>query len=330
MVVEARFPRYALVSGSFDREDAEAARRWAKGILARSIALPVRVDAWRLVERLGAHFRGEALMRAVDERYLAPASSRDAALLALFGRAEAEPWLAAKLREHATPGEAGALRLAAAYVDGTGDPGRLLGLACVDPRGPRWPPETFVAALAALADPRRAAVRPRAFEAALSEALAAVFGEDAPRLRAIFRAGVGGAAGVPAVRATDETAAVRASIDALAALGSPGELDAGERERIKRLALAVGEVRRRVEDHGGAVSTGAARRTVAGLLARGGPTLTEDAWDWIDREEDPDLCAFLAGLATLEPADAETAALRRALLENRALCRYAAAAARAL
>ena len=64
------------------------------------------------------------------------------------------------------------------------------------------------------------------------------------------------------------------------------------------------------------------------MLARGGPILTEDAWDWIDREDDPDLCAFLAALATLEPADAEGAALRRALLENRALCRYAAGVSR--
>jgi hypothetical protein len=67
-----------------------------------------------------------------------------------------------------------------------------------------------------------------------------------------------------------------------------------------------------------------ARRTVAALLAVGGPTLTEDAWDWIDREEDPETCRFLAGLCRLDPPDGDQADLRRALLENRTLCRYAA------
>src|SRR5262249_35013065 len=45
MVIETRFPRSALVSGAFEREQAEAARRWAKGILGADLALPVRVDA---------------------------------------------------------------------------------------------------------------------------------------------------------------------------------------------------------------------------------------------------------------------------------------------
>src|SRR6185312_3069512 len=61
MVVESRFPGDALVSGCFDREKAELARRWASGVLGTSVALPVRVDAWRLAERLGARYAGKAL-----------------------------------------------------------------------------------------------------------------------------------------------------------------------------------------------------------------------------------------------------------------------------
>ncbi len=224
MVVETRFPRHALVSGSFDREQAETARRWANGLLERSVALPVRVDAWRLVERLGARLAGEALVQAVDRLYLADPGTREAALLAVLGRAA----LAARKAPLPSPD----------------------------------PPPT-------------------------------------------------GSAG-------------EAPIEALAALASPGELEAGPRRRLHALARAVRETRSRVEDHGGAVSTGAARLAIASLLARGGPTLTEDAWDWIEREEDAELCAFLAALAAFEPADAETASLRRVLLENRALCRYAA------
>jgi hypothetical protein len=320
MVVETRFPRDALVSGRFDREQAEAARRWASGVAGRAVALPVRVDAWRLVERLGAHLEGQALVRAVDALYLAESPAREAALLGVFGRTDAEPWFAGRLREHASPAEPGALRLAAAYLEATRDPARLLGFACIDPRGPRWTAEAFVAALASL--------RPRLDEGAIGHALGLVFGEGAARIEAAYRAA--STRGGPVAETSPSTTVIEglSAIDAMANATSPGELVAAQRERLLALAFMVRDVQRRVEDHGGPVSTGVALRTIATLLARGGPTLTDDAWDWIEREEDPEIGSFLAALVTLEAAEPEVAALRRVLLENRALCRYAAAASR--
>lgn len=100
MVVEARLPRRAMVHGEIDREQAEAARRWAEAVLGpeRPIALPVRVDAWRLVERLGSELRGPALVRAVDRLHLAAPGKKDAALLSIFGHAEADAWWLDKRR----------------------------------------------------------------------------------------------------------------------------------------------------------------------------------------------------------------------------------------
>jgi hypothetical protein len=222
MVVETRFPTQALVSGRFDRAQAEVAWRWAQGVLGRGLALPVRVDAFRLVERLGAHFEGDTLARVVDRLFLSAPEARDRPLALVLGPAAARLCAAERVKE--------------------------------------TPPEETVAP----------------------------------------------------------------GMEALAGVASPGELDASELERVHALASAVRETQRGIEDHGGPVSTGAARRTVVSLLARSGPTLTEDAWDWIDREEDPELCAFLTALAALTPPPGEQAGLRRALLENRALCRYAA------
>jgi hypothetical protein len=54
MVVEERFPKHAMVWGDIDRGQAEEARRLAAPILGREVPLPVRVDAPRLLERLGA------------------------------------------------------------------------------------------------------------------------------------------------------------------------------------------------------------------------------------------------------------------------------------
>ncbi len=241
MVVESRFPGNALVSGCFDREKTEVARRWASGVLGAPVALPVRVDAWRLAERLGSRFAGKGLFRAVSLLYLAEPASRDAALATLFGRA-------------ARQGQEGADSM-------------------------RFPPS------------------------------------------------------IPPASCPASPAGEVPAIDALTTLTSPGELDADQRDRILALALAA---RRHAEEQGGPASAGDARRIstigvsnrrvapVASALARGGPTLTEDAWDWIEREEDPSVQGFLVALAGFEPGGSEQAALRRVLLENRALCRWAA------
>ena len=52
MVVESCFPRSAMVFGSIDRAQAEAAQSFAESVLQRPVSVPVRVDATRLYERL--------------------------------------------------------------------------------------------------------------------------------------------------------------------------------------------------------------------------------------------------------------------------------------
>ena len=185
MLVEARMPRRAMVHGDVDRERAEAARRWAEGVLGpdRPIALPVRVDAWRLAERLGADLSGAELERAVDRLHLAAPAKKDAALLAIFGHALVDPCWLDKLR---VAGHARADRaveetraLVASYVEATRDLARVLGFACLDARGPRWPPDAFVEILASSSMPVDVI--------AVERALGVVFGPGAERLASIYR-----------------------------------------------------------------------------------------------------------------------------------------------
>jgi hypothetical protein len=276
MLIEGRFPGHAMVHGDVDRELAEAARRWASGVLGRPLALPVRVDAWRLVERLGTHFEGEALVRAVDRLYLADAAKKDVALFGIFGRAEAEPWWLAKLRAHPHPASPGAKRLLAAYLDATQDLARLRGLACVDARGPRYAPDDLAEALGAL--------------------------EGAPS-RCVDGEG-------------DEIAA-------LAGLSSAAELSPAQRDPIHALAFLASKWMASPPPPAAVL-----RRTLAGLLAQGGPVLTEDAWTWIEREEDTEVLGLLAALGALQHRDPDLARARRALFESRALACYAVGALR--
>lgn len=300
MVIEGRFPRHALVSGDVDRDRAEAARRFAEGALGRPVALPVRVDAWRLSERLGARLHGPALIAAVRRLHLAAPAARAAALIALFGRAAVEPWWLDEIG--AATGDGAATRgLLAAYLEASHhDLPRLAGLTCLDARGPRWSPDALARDLAAL----------RLGEDAVAAAFGVVFGGGAARLLAVFRA----ARAAPAD--PDPPAEVGAD-PPLAALESPADLTPSRRARVLAAAARARAEAERADPP--------ARwpETFAALIAQRGPTLTEDAWAWIAREEDPSLKAFLAALAAID-LDGE---VRRALFENRALCRYAAAAA---
>jgi hypothetical protein len=326
MVIEGRFPRHAMVHGDIDRELAETARRWASSVLGRPVALPVRVDAWRLVERLSARpssgtpdrvpqpFEGEALVRAVDRLYLAEASKKDGALFGIFGRAEAEPWWLTRLRAHPHPDTPGAKRLLAAYLDATHDPARMCGLACLDARGPRYAPDDLAEVLGALEE--------RPDDTAVAEAFATVFGAGAPRLVSMFstcaereRSGIDRSAGIDGGSTEDE-------IEALAGLSSAADLSPTQRDHIHALAFLARE-RPAIPEPPATL-----RRNIASSLARGGPVLTEDAWAWIEREEDTDVLGLLAAIGALDRRDPDLARVRRALFESRALAGYAVSALR--
>ena len=283
------FPRSALVSGSFERDQAEAARRWAKASSGRpwpspcgwtrsawwSASAPVTpvTRAQPQIPGPAGPLEGEALVRGVDQLYLAEPGAREATLLGIFGRAEAEPWFARKLREHAAPGDPGARRLLGAYLDALHDYG--LAWRSSPPVDTRRP---VLATRCVRHGPRRA--RP-------------------PPAR-------GAGAGSGGSRWRSESSAARLHAAFLAA-----EAQAGRRERGRRPGRRAGsrswrgsprrESWTRASASGCApwpwrrarptssarspqasISVGTMRRAVASLLARGGLTLTDDAWDWIE------------------------------------------------
>jgi hypothetical protein len=51
-----------------------------------------------------------------------------------------------------------------------------------------------------------------------------------------------------------------------------------------------------------------------------GPVLTEDAWEWIDNEEDHDLLSFIMLLMLIKSYEQKFWNIRKGLLENRELC----------
>lgn len=149
MLVEERLAPYAMVWGDFDRGQAEEARRLAAPILGRELPLPVRVDSARLIERLRGHYPEEELPGAFERLFLEELAEEFESLLQAFPGEEgsARHWQRL-LAQYEEPSAPGALRLLMAWLNTGRELREACRLACLDPRGPRFPPEAFADALA--------------------------------------------------------------------------------------------------------------------------------------------------------------------------------------
>jgi hypothetical protein len=146
MVIEDRLPGVAVVSGDIDRAQAREASRMAEPILGRQLPLPVRVDAARLMARLGEHFADEALAEAF-QKLLVPGGydATEVMLRICPGDAGAQIWK----RElgQFQMNTIGVVRLLVSWFNAGRDLATACRIACLAPDGPRFEPEGFVEAV---------------------------------------------------------------------------------------------------------------------------------------------------------------------------------------
>jgi hypothetical protein len=108
----------------------------------------------------------------------------------------------------------------------------------------------------------------------------------------------------------------------LAALENTNALEPYTRRRLAAFAYALRAAARESHDQTRAelLLDPAKMRFLCVEMARKGPSLTEFAWDWILKEEDPMLLDMLLDLLCCQPGSDEVSRLRRAIMENRTLC----------
>ncbi|MBI3272848.1 MAG: hypothetical protein HYZ53_27925 [Planctomycetes bacterium] len=142
MLFEDRFRRHALVSGDIDAAQAAGAQAGIREVLGRKVAHPVRANAPALVRRLRPRFKGDALVGAFDELYLAgdPVARYQVALRG-FPRPRAERWWCDRFRECGKPTTVGSLWLLIGWLNANRDLVRLCELACIEEDGLRHPPK---------------------------------------------------------------------------------------------------------------------------------------------------------------------------------------------
>lgn len=110
-------------------------------------------------------------------------------------------------------------------------------------------------------------------------------------------------------------------IGELVAVRSPGELCAGSRRRLAGFAHALREARSRARQEPPVTGEDPDKaHSFFVAMANEQRRMTEDAWAWILREEEPEMLRLLADLFCCDPQSDEAGTLKRALLENRVLC----------
>ena len=107
---------------------------------------------------------------------------------------------------------------------------------------------------------------------------------------------------------------------------SLAELSESQRRTVRYCVFGMLEVARKLEADSRfrKVRTGSTeqlRKRVLSTLERISLTLTAEAWEWIEREKDPEMLRFLLLVGALDLSEMVVHDVRRALLESESLCR---------
>lgn len=144
MLIEARFPGAALCLGEIDAAQAQKAADYARGILQVDLPLPVSVDPSALWRRLSAHLSGDALWNAVLAWFRGDAGVIHEDLLRRSEPEESAAWLRRELLACHLPTQYAVGQRVVEWLNATTDLETLLRIACLDPAGPRFPPEQMI------------------------------------------------------------------------------------------------------------------------------------------------------------------------------------------
>lgn len=361
MLIEDAFPLHAAAGGDIDRAQAEAAREMIRDALGREVALPLCIDAERLMERIGRYVQGPDALDSFDALFRGERTE-------LFRVAEPrvrEAWIAAQLASYEKPTQLGAVQLAIQWLNADRDLESLCRICCLDDAGPRFDPVGLAELLAAtwvtIPDDARSALAPfeRPAGAAdtvhtqLGMALMDMSGFTGRRIRRhiprdqvldllgrLFpeqREPIQETLDECTAKTTDGLAQARAPVQALeqrsldeveigdgASFLTFASVDAmtdGQRTPFRWFAYTAHKLLRMLPDElpeSADWDIAEVRNMLDRAVDHLGLTLTEDAWAWIDAEEDRDLLALLLVLAGMGTHEQQFWNMRRALFERRA------------
>lgn len=148
MLIEDRFPNAAIVSGDIDKEQAIDAQKLLKQVLNQFIKLPIVVDSEVLYNRLLKQFPEQNIIGSFLDIHRGDISFAYQTILKHSGKEELRQWMMADLkRYYSDPTQLGAIDYMIQWLNATQDLETLCQMACLDPDGPQYSPVEFTSGL---------------------------------------------------------------------------------------------------------------------------------------------------------------------------------------
>ncbi len=144
MLVENRFPHYAVACGNIDYFQAENARKMVKDTLGKDIKMPACADKYQLLERISRFKTGPDLLKYFYYIYQNDSSNHSGEILKFFfehfPKEIVHEWFLDRLKGFKSASQIGAKGQMIEWLNAECDLKTLIHLLCIDDRGPKFDP----------------------------------------------------------------------------------------------------------------------------------------------------------------------------------------------
>ena len=359
MLVESFFSPYACVTGDINRAQAERVIREAGHLAGTGLQLPVCTVAEELLARLAPFHQGEKLVEAAEDLFCGNRDTLWRALGTFVDSESLARSMKRMLNDYTSPDQIGFISLMTHWLNATKDAERLASMICLEADGPLFSADAFVRALIStwittnpehfsfLEPLQRAEDQAETVDdqlasiftdmlftgknislhippGELAEKMARVFPEQGKTLAAVISKRT--KKNIAALRKQRKTLREHRARPAAEAMALPDGEDSCYEDRkslevLRRTFKALREAC--MKQHSFTEELPGRKvlwRQIVRYAAAQQIDLREDAWAWIDREEDQQILLFLLILAWDSSMDYYMEKARTRIFEDREFC----------
>ncbi len=148
MLIESRFPMYALVGGNIDYKQCVRAKEWADKHLSAPIDIPARVDYAAILFRSSHNEDDHDKIKALEKWLITDHEKFFEIIYDNFSEKTFQSWFLAELKGYSSPCQLGSIKLLICYLNKVKDIPTLINLSCIHDAGPKYSPEEMIKAVA--------------------------------------------------------------------------------------------------------------------------------------------------------------------------------------
>lgn len=349
MLIEDHFPQAAMVDGDIDIEQAVAAQALLKQVLQQEVKLPIAVAPDRLYSQLLQEFPTQEAIEYFDHIFRGDSNLFYQTLLELTPQEAVRTWLMMQLKQYDSPTQLGALGIMIQWLNATQDLAVLCEMACLNAAGPQYDPvelsrslasswisidlklrlskenpdsvdKQFLAAFMDMGGLKGRSNRIYMEESLVLSIFARLFPEDFPKMEKVFKKRYELERKKLLTMNNDLLNSGNDNVAHTTLMNPP--LSSEQKIVYAAAYLMIGARRKFAEELAKlrSQSIETLKINIVKMASSQYLIFTEDAWRWIDVEENCELLELVSIWTAIKSDELRLNQLRRALLESKKLC----------